>query len=73
MKKSLSFFLSLLVASSVWAQSKIETNGICYFYDSESNTLSVTSNPNGYSGDIVIPQFISGERNIFKHTQVCQI
>ena len=69
MKKSLSFFLSLLVASSVWAQSKIETNGICYFYDSESNTLSVTSNPNGYSGDIVIPQFISGERNIFKHTE----
>ena len=60
MKKNILFlFLTLFVASSVWAQQKVKINGINYLYDAKSNTLSVTSNPNGYSGDIVIPQFCS--------------
>ncbi|MBR5434080.1 MAG: leucine-rich repeat protein [Bacteroidales bacterium] len=59
MKNFITFFLTLLVTSGVWAQRKIEVNGISYLYYSESNTLSVSSNFNGYSGEIVIPQFVS--------------
>ena len=59
MKNFITLFLTLLVTSGVWAQQKTEVNGISYLYYSESNTLSVSSNSNGYSGEIVIPQFVS--------------
>ena len=72
MKKYIfTLFLSLFVASSVLAQPyDFEKDDIYYHYDLEQNTLSVTSNnTNGYySGDIVIPQFVSGETNIFSES-----
>ncbi|MBO7124463.1 MAG: leucine-rich repeat protein, partial [Bacteroidales bacterium] len=71
MKKYIfTLFLTLFAASSVWAQNyDFEKDDINYHYDSEWNTLSVTSNTNGYySGDIVIPQFVSGETNIFSES-----
>ena len=62
MKKLFSLFLTLFVASSVWA---IEIDGIHYRYDSQTNTCSVISG--NYSGDVVIPTTISGKYNFTKH------
>ena len=55
MKRIFTIFLTLFVASSVWA---IEIDGINYRYDSQTNTCSVISG--NYSGDVVIPATVSG-------------
>lgn len=40
-----------IVANAV----SVDVNGICYNLNSDERTAEVTSNPDGYSGDIVIP------------------
>ena len=56
MKRIFTIFLTLFVASSVWA---VEIDGINYRYDSQTNTCSVISG--NYSGDVVIPATVSGK------------
>ncbi|MBR3980485.1 MAG: leucine-rich repeat domain-containing protein [Bacteroidales bacterium] len=55
MKRIFTIFLTLFVASSVWA---VKIDGINYRYDSQTNTCSVVSGD--YSGDIVIPATVTG-------------
>ena len=55
MRKLFTLFLTLFVASSVWA---FEIDGINYRYNSQTNTCSVASG--NYSGDIVIPATVTG-------------
>ena len=65
MKKLITFFLTLFVASSVWA---FEIDGINYHYDSQTNTCSVASG--NYSGDIIIPATITGKLMDFTQSTV---
>ena len=65
MKKLITFFLALFVASSVWA---FEIDGINYHYDSQTNTCSVASG--NYSGDIIIPATITGKLMDFTQSTV---
>ncbi len=55
MKRIFTIFLTLFVASSVWA---FEFDGINYRYNFQTKTCSVVSG--SYSGDIVIPATITG-------------
>ena len=54
MKRIFTIFLTLFVASSVWA---FEIDGINYEYNSQTKTCSVVSG--NYSGDIIIPATIT--------------
>ena len=58
MKKQLIFILMMLLPMVASAQTEID--GI-YYYLSSDNTASVTSNPNQYSGSVVIPEKVTFE------------
>ena len=67
MKKNILFlFLTLFVASSVWAA--VEIDGINYHYNPQTNTCSVISG--NYSGDIVIPSTVTGKKMDFTQSTI---
>ena len=62
MKKELFIIALMLLPMLANAQDAVEVDGIYYYLDSEAKTAEVTSNPNNYQGDIIIPEtFESGE------------
>ena len=65
MKRIFTFFLTLFVASSVWA---FEIDGINYEHNSQTKTCSVVSG--NYSGDIIIPATITGRHMDFAQSIV---
>ena len=67
MKKQLLFFLFMLLPLVASAQAEID--GI-YYYLSSDNTVSVTSNPNRYSGSVVIPEKVTYENVEYSVTSI---
>ena len=58
MKKLVLFFLTLFVASSVWA---FEVDGIEYYLSSDREVM-VMANANKYEGSVVIPSSVMYDR-----------
>ena len=67
MKKQLLFILMMLLPMVASAQAEID--GI-YYYLSSDNTVSVTSNPNRYSGSVVIPEKVTYENVEYSVTSI---
>ena len=67
MKKHLLFFLFMLLPMVASAQTEID--GI-YYYLYSDNTASVTSNPNQYSGSVVIPEKVTYENVEYSVTSI---
>jgi len=59
MKRAL--LLILVFLPMLASADKVEINGIYYNLDSEAKTAEVTSNPNKYDGDVVIPSSVNHE------------
>ena len=68
MKKFFTLFLTLFVASSVWAYD-FEVDGIYYTFDSMSETVAVTRGL-GYSGDVTIPSSVAYNGNSYSVTSI---
>ena len=68
MKKLFTLFLTLFVASSVWAYD-FEVDGIYYTFDSMSETVAVTKGL-GYSGDVSIPSSVTYNGNSYSVTSI---
>ena len=67
MKKHLLFILFMLLPMVASAQTEID--GI-YYYLYSDNTASVTSNPNQYSGSVVIPEKVTYENVEYSVTSI---
>ena len=67
MKKQLLLFAMMLLPLVASAQAEID--GI-YYYLSSDNTASVTSNPNQYSGSVVIPEKVTYESIEYSVTSI---
>ena len=67
MKKQLLFILMMLLPMVASAQAEID--GV-YYYLSSDNTASVTSNPNRYSGSVVIPEKVTYENVEYSVTSI---
>ena len=50
--------------------SNIEINGIYYSLDTDNKTAEVISNPNKYSGDVVIPESVTYNGETYKVTSI---
>jgi len=68
MKKQLLFILMMLLPMVASAQTEID--GVNYYLDSWNKTASVTSNPNRYSGSVVIPEKVTYENVEYSVTSI---
>ena len=59
MKKQLLLFV-LMLLPMVASADAVEIEGIYYNLNNEAKTAEVTSNPNKYSGSVVIPEKVKG-------------
>ena len=57
-QKILLFLLALLPLMANADVVNAEIDGICYIIDTTTGTAEVTRNPNGYIGDVIIPETI---------------
>ncbi|MBR3981358.1 MAG: leucine-rich repeat domain-containing protein [Bacteroidales bacterium] len=70
MKKLFTLFLTLFVASSVWAYD-FEVDGIYYTFDSMSETVAVTYGYySGYSDNVTIPSSVTYNGNSYSVTSI---
>ena len=67
-KLTLSFLLTLLPLLA--SADAVEIDGIYYILISKAKEAIVTSNPNDYKGDIVIPETIIYKNNTYKVTEI---
>ena len=68
MKKVL--FIIALVLVPMLASAAVEVDGIYYNLDSEAKTAEVTKGPSGYWGDIVIPESIPYNNDVYNVTSI---
>ena len=72
MKKIFLFLFSLFITTMAFAVEKID--GIWYYLDNKNKTAEVTCNSGGfggcYSGDVVIPNTVSYNGNIYSVTEI---
>ena len=68
MKKVILFFLTLFVASSVWADEhpSIRVDGILYYVNTGNNTVDVGSGNQDLQGDVVVPATIRYDGQTYK-------
>ncbi len=68
MKKVILFFLTLFVASSVWADEhpSIRVDGILYYVNTGNNTVNVGSGNQDLQGDVVVPATIRYDGQTYK-------
>ena len=59
MKKNLFILVLMLLTMVVSASAAVEIDGIYYDLDYSFKTAAVTSHPNYYSGDVVIPDTVT--------------
>ena len=65
------YLLFLLAFLPMFAHGQVEIDGIYYNLNTGSNNwAAVTSNPNGYSGDIVIPKSVTYEEITYSVTSI---
>ena len=69
MKKHLLFFLFMLLPMAASAQS-VEIDGIYYNLITKGNVAEVTSNPNNYTGSVVIPEKVTYESVEYSVTSI---
>ena len=72
MKKFITLTLFLLLSLVSKADSAVEINGIYYTLMEKGQVAEVTSNPNGYTGDINIPETITYEGMEYKVISIDQ-
>lgn len=70
MKKVLLLLALILLPLAVSAAGEIEIDGIYYKLNKLTKTYEVTSNPNKYVGDIIIPSMITYEEVDYKITRI---
>ncbi|MBQ8721660.1 MAG: leucine-rich repeat domain-containing protein [Paludibacteraceae bacterium] len=68
MKKTLLLLVALITATIAFAQTEI--NGIYYNLNDETKTAEVTSNSNGYSGDIIILEKVTYNTTEYNVTSI---
>ena len=68
MKKVILFFLTLFVASSVWADEypSIRVDGILYYVNTGNNTVDVGGGNQDLQGDVVVPATIRYDGQTYK-------
>ena len=69
MKKIYFLFLLALLPLAAYADA-VEIDGIYYDLNAENNTAEVKSNPNKYSGSVVIPSKVTYENNTYDVTSI---
>ncbi len=69
MKKTIISFLMTFMPLLVIADD-VEVNGIFYKFDTTNQTASVSSNPNKYQGEIVIPEAVTHENKQYRVTSI---
>ena len=69
MKKQLLFFLFMLLPMLASAD-VVEIDGIYYNFVGWSNTASVASHPNKYSGNVVIPEMVTYKDKTYSVTSI---
>ena len=70
MKKVLLSLALILLPLAVSAAGEIEIDGIYYKLNKKTKTYEVTSNPNKYAGDIIIPSMITYEGVDYNITRI---
>lgn len=70
MKRVLLSLALILLPMAVHAAGEIEIDGIYYKYNNRAKAFEVTSNPNKYVGDIIIPSMITYEEVDYKITRI---
>ena len=70
MKKALLLLGLMLLPLAIHAAGEIEIDGIYYKYNNKTKSYEVTSNPNKYVGDIIIPSMITYEEVDYKITRI---
>ena len=68
--KQLFLFLTTMLLSLTASAETVEIDGIYYNLNPYEMTAGVSSNPNGYSGDIVIPAVVNYEGNNYDVTSI---
>lgn len=63
-------FLIMLLLTMVANANVVEINGVFYSLFSDGDSAIVTKNPNYYSGDIIIPEFVKFETKEYKVTSI---
>ena len=69
MKKNLLLLVLMLLPLAAIADA-VEINGLYYNLDSTAKTAEVTSNPNKYTGDIVIPEAVTYDGTEYSVTSI---
>ena len=69
MKRIYFLFLLALLPLAAYADA-VEIDGIYYNLNAENNTAEVTSNPNKYSGSVVIPSKVTYQNNTYDVTRI---
>ena len=69
MKKLVFAFVAMLLPLMASADA-VEINGIYYNLINKTKTAEVTSNPNGYSGSVVIPEKVKHEGTEYSVTSI---
>ena len=68
--KQLFLFLTTMLLSLTASADTVEIDGIYYNLNPSEMTAEVSSNPNGYSGAVVIPSIANYEGNNYNVTSI---